>query len=243
MLPLAKLQKQSVPTANINPKETLVKARAKKQLIILPYYFRSGFRNAKATLYLRASVYKRLAKAASNLPEGLSLILLDGWRHLNLQHELLKSFATKASDGSDVTKFVFNPAQVGHQREYPTDDPPHCTGGSVDVTIGWSANQWWPMGTDFDEMSDRTQTNVFEKENFNLNAKEATRVRAGRRLLCGVMRDAGFTNYPGEWWHFDFGNAFWRFYGKTEAASVFKSIQRQRKDPGGNRIRIVKSKT
>ena len=30
-----------------------------------------------------------------------------------------------------------------------------------------------------------------------------------RRLLFHAMTGAGFTNYRGEWWHFDFGNQRW----------------------------------
>ncbi|KAG0505300.1 MAG: D-alanyl-D-alanine dipeptidase [Candidatus Udaeobacter sp.] len=30
-----------------------------------------------------------------------------------------------------------------------------------------------------------------------------------RRLLYWIMREAGFANYPYEWWHFDWGTQFW----------------------------------
>jgi len=39
------------------------------------------------------------------------------------------------------------------------------------------------------------------------------------------MTSAGFTNYPEEWWHFDFGNSFWRFYGLLKDGPVFRTIQ------------------
>lgn len=29
-----------------------------------------------------------------------------------------------------------------------------------------------------------------------------------RKILYDAMIIAGFTNYPEEWWHFDFGNQF-----------------------------------
>ena len=31
------------------------------------------------------------------------------------------------------------------------------------------------------------------------------------------MLQAGFTNLPTEWWHFDYGNKFWAFYTGNDA--------------------------
>ncbi|MBQ4051251.1 MAG: hypothetical protein IJD13_06430, partial [Oscillospiraceae bacterium] len=38
---------------------------------------------------------------------------------------------------------------------------------------------------------------------------EDPEARDNRRLLYHVMIRAGFTNYDGEWWHFDYGNPLW----------------------------------
>lgn len=29
------------------------------------------------------------------------------------------------------------------------------------------------------------------------------------------MIKAGFTNLPSEWWHYDYGDAFWSYYTKN----------------------------
>ena len=39
-----------------------------------------------------------------------------------------------------------------------------------------------------------------------------------RRLLYSVMHEAGFTNLPSEWWHYDAGDQLWAHYGKHERA-------------------------
>jgi D-alanyl-D-alanine dipeptidase len=31
------------------------------------------------------------------------------------------------------------------------------------------------------------------------------------------MTDAGFTNMPTKWWHYDYGNKFWAYYTKEPA--------------------------
>ncbi len=38
---------------------------------------------------------------------------------------------------------------------------------------------------------------------------EDEQVRENRRLLYYAMIDAGFTNLPSEWWHYDYGDRFW----------------------------------
>ena len=39
-------------------------------------------------------------------------------------------------------------------------------------------------------------------------------VRDNRRLLYNVMTEAGFTNLPSEWWHYDYGDKFWAHFTK-----------------------------
>lgn len=42
-------------------------------------------------------------------------------------------------------------------------------------------------------------------------------VHGNRRLLYTVMVEAGFTNYPLEWWHYDYGDQFWGHLSKRDA--------------------------
>ncbi|MCL6630013.1 MAG: hypothetical protein K6U00_10480, partial [Armatimonadetes bacterium] len=30
-----------------------------------------------------------------------------------------------------------------------------------------------------------------------------------RQLLLDIMLEAGFSNYPGEWWHYSYGDSAW----------------------------------
>jgi hypothetical protein len=97
--------------------------------------------------------------------------------------------------------------------------PPHSTGGSVDVILVekskidvdsdyWLRDAIIDFGADFDEMTHpeyrdtRSYTEFYEKSDGNEAALD------NRRLLYNVMTQAGFTNYPFEYWHYDFGNQF-----------------------------------
>ena len=66
------------------------------------------------------------------------------------------------------------------------------------------------MGTAFDDFSEASRTDYFETE-FNPAVQE------NRRMLYGVMTGAGFTNLPGEWWHYDYGDRFWAYYNRCPA--------------------------
>ncbi|WP_395142979.1 M15 family metallopeptidase, partial [Armatimonas sp.] len=50
--------------------------------------------------------------------------------------------------------------------------------------------------------TDATVTNWFERH-------PKTPFTSNRRTLYGAMIEAGFVNYPNEWWHFEFGTRRW----------------------------------
>nr|MBQ8251870.1 M15 family metallopeptidase [Lachnospiraceae bacterium] len=172
--------------------------------------------HAYKSCLVRREVYDRLKQAAQKLPQGYKFRLWDGWRPFALQKELYDVYATKiirdfeladatkAQKNSVIRKFVSEPVS---DKEIA---PVHTTGGAVDLTILDAQGRELDMGTKFDEFSDRTHTAYYESER-NIE------VRQNRRLLYHIMTEAGFTNLPSEWWHYDYGNRFWAFYKKCPA--------------------------
>lgn len=80
------------------------------------------------------------------------------------------------------------------------------------------------MGTTFDFFNIEAHTDYYERTD-NLTFRKNTRVKqicSNRRLLYNVMIDNDFTNYPNEWWHFDYGNQFWAVQKKCFA--IFSGI-------------------
>jgi D-alanyl-D-alanine dipeptidase len=72
------------------------------------------------------------------------------------------------------------------------------------------------MGTLFDEASPLSYTASLEK--VKRLSPEQKVARDNRRVLYNVMINAGFTNLPSEWWHFDFGNQLWAWYSGNQQA-------------------------
>ena len=72
------------------------------------------------------------------------------------------------------------------------------------------------MGCAFDDFSSLARTDAIERQDAD------HRIRDHRRLLYSVMTEAGFTNYPEEWWHYDYGDLFWaRATGKDALYSSY----------------------
>lgn len=169
-----------------------------------------GYRSALDGVWVRTEVAERLERAADALgSRGCGLLVWDGWRPPDLQAELYEEYrrtiaAERGLAGAELDRVVgefVNPPDV----EDPP--PPHSTGGAVDLTL-YDAAGGAPldMGGDFDELTDRTHPDFYERD--ELTAEERV-YRDRRRLLHEAMTDAGFVRFPTEWWHFEFGTAFW----------------------------------
>lgn len=61
------------------------------------------------------------------------------------------------------------------------------------------------MGTVFDGVAVETATRFYEDLGDDITA-ERRRCRDNRRMLWNAMTAAGFSNYPEEWWHYQYGN-------------------------------------
>lgn len=196
--------------------EEFVLVKESERLEVQMQYPILGMRHAECDCLLRKSVYERLVLAASYLPEGMKLRIWDAWRPFALQRELYESYAAQLirefnleglSEREKETRIATYVSLPVEDADFP---PVHTTGGAVDVTLIDEKGQELDMGTAFDEFSEATETAFFE------NGSNPV-VRDNRRLLYHVMKKAGFTNLPSEWWHYDFGERFWAFYKEQPA--------------------------
>lgn len=157
----------------------------------------------------------------------LQLVVVDGYRRIDVQRRLFISYkrylagihpeADEAELDLLAQKMVsIVPDDLGFLRKCP---PPHSTGGAVDVVLVeksridvnsdyWLSSAVVDFGAVFDEMmhpiygEERSLTRFYEEHEENEVAKR------NRRLLYNVMTQVGFSNYPMEFWHYDFGNQF-----------------------------------
>ena len=87
--------------------------------------------------------------------------------------------------------------------------PPHTTGGAVDLSIVTAAGERFDMITPFEMGWDSAPAFI---EGLSDTA------RANRQMLFDVLNATGLTNFPGEWWHWSYGEPGWALRGGHPAA-------------------------
>ena len=203
-----------------------------EKILVRPQYYLNMFERAVPECYVRRSVLERLLEAADMLPNGCRLVLLDSWRPRSIQTTLFQKFRSELRErmpllnDAEITNLASQ--YVAPPSLHPQHPSPHVTGGAVDLTIVDGTGICLPMGTVFDETSERSgiawlERKLDEKEALTADEEEALH---NRRLLHYVMNKTGFVNYPDEWWHYDYGDQIWALlkgkksaiYGVTEPA-------------------------
>lgn len=103
-----------------------------------------------------------------------------------------------------------------NQQGIPGSYPDCYARETVDLTLCNENGEYLDMGTKFDEFGGRAWTNHFEE------IEHDDKVRDNRRLLYNTMIEAGFTNLPSEWWHYDYGDKFWAYF--TENKALYEGV-------------------
>jgi D-alanyl-D-alanine dipeptidase len=148
-----------------------------------------------------------LEHVVQSLPAGTALCVFDAYRPLVVQQALWDLFAAEIAARYPTESATEREQRVRQFVAFPEPNPvkppPHRTGGAVDVyLVDEATGVMLPMGTEPDEVSPRSVTDWYERhpeEPFVTN----------RRLLKTAMEQAGFVNYEGEWWHYEYGTTRW----------------------------------
>ena len=183
-------------------------------------YYKQGVPGSLKDCYAREGVIEKLKIAQSLLPYGLKFKIYDAYRPICVQQRLWNFYRnqikikepnlTEAELDKKTGFFVSKPS-------FDESNPSlHNTGGAIDLTLitdnGYALN----MGTLFDDFTERAWTNHFEEYT------DCEEVKHNRRILYNAMINAGFTNLPSEWWHYDYGTKFWAYFNNEDA--LYKGI-------------------
>jgi len=192
--------------------EPLVPAGTCEHWISQPIYHLNGLKNALPDIWVRKGVYDRLVLAAQALPLGYRLVLLDGWRPKTIQQVLFDqvrmeiALQNPSSSEAEIDRKTL--LYAARASDDPVRPSPHITGGAIDVTLADEEGAILDMGSEFDEVSNRSW----------ITAAVPPAPAERRCHLLTAMRHAGFSNLPTEWWHFDYGNWLWAWYCKQHSA-------------------------
>ena len=169
-------------------------------------------------MYLRKTVAEKLLAVDKLLkPYGVEVLLLDGWRSIELQKQLWQYFlseakktmpeATEAQCAAYARGFCADPGsfRLDDKRTWVN----HITGGSVDLCLCLRRSTSLCLWDQFLTMPGKiSHTDYFESASAG-NSPSVTDARRNRRLLYWSMVQSGFTNLPDKWWHYDYGNQLW----------------------------------
>ncbi|MEU6819282.1 M15 family metallopeptidase [Streptomyces atriruber] len=133
---------------------------------------------------LREGVTWRLARAARLLPEGLRLLITEGYRPFDLQAKYFEE----------------------HRSPAPPETAPHVAGAAVDITLCTTSGTELDLGTPV-HADPAASDGACRIDADGLSAT----ARRNRRTLTAALATAGLVNYPGQWWHWSYGDRYWAF--------------------------------
>jgi D-alanyl-D-alanine dipeptidase len=142
--------------------------------------------------WLHRNAAESLRKAADALAarrKDLSLLVLDALRPQRVQERMWA-----ALEGTPLTQYLADPVRGSI----------HSFGMAVDITLVDVTGRELDMGTQFDDLSERSHPALEDA----LLARGVLTVAhiESRRLLREVMSAAGWRGINSEWWHFDGGD-------------------------------------
>lgn len=206
---------ESVPIVECGEKMIPLSRLPDRYFVLDSKYYHQGIPGALQESYVRETVFELLMKAARNLPEGYQFIIWDAWRPIEVQEFLFNGYLAElalAKPDLDTHRLREIAREFVSPPSYDDRKPsPHNTGGAIDLTVIDSSGKELDMKTSFDNFTHESSTRYFEAklEQGDKLSPEEIRYLNNRRFLFHLMTETGFTNYPFEWWHYDYGNQFW----------------------------------
>lgn len=163
--------------------------------------------------YMRLSVYQRLLHAQKLLPKGIYFCLYEAFRSLALQKllfdERFKRIQEQHPEMNELGWFAETIRLVSPvvNLDGSQNIPPHATGGAIDVYLvdadgfpldmGMHPRDWME---DVSGVLSETLSKVITKE-----------AQENRNLMSYALSEAGFINYPTEFWHWSYGDRYWAY--------------------------------
>jgi zinc D-Ala-D-Ala dipeptidase len=157
-------------------------------------------------LHVRLGILERLQRAQEAAPNGVGLLVVEGYRPIALQAFYFERYVTelRAEHPSWSPRRL---RELASRYVAPPDVvPPHSTGAAVDVTLVDDSGSELDLGTRVNASPEESGGACFTGA-AGLSAEAA----ANRALLCRLMEGAGCVNYGTEWWHWSYGDRYWAF--------------------------------
>lgn len=155
--------------------------------------------------YARKTISNMLEEAARILPDNYFILLKECYRPLSIQTRIFNSRTArlKGKYPEWTEEQIYDECC---RLTAPPDVGPHPSGAAVDLTLVDSNKKEYDMGTILNAQSDETKNTAY-----TFCPYISDEAKKNRSILIKAMTQAGFVNYPTEWWHWSYGDRYWAF--------------------------------
>lgn len=159
--------------------------------------------SAGAFAYLREGVLARLLTAQAELPQGLRLLFVEGYRPPSLQRHYFDQYAAQLR--AEHPEWAADQLRAAASRHVsPPEIAPHSAGAAVDLTLADDDGYELDLGTRMNATPEESAGACYTQAN-NIS----DRARSLRDVLGVALSAAGLVNYATEWWHWSYGDRYW----------------------------------
>lgn len=220
-IPIVKMENNDSPCYDgINEEFVDISEYSNNRIKVQMKYAEQKRQGSITVALARKSVVDKLLLALDLLPQGYTFKIFDAWRPYEVQKSLYDEYFEKLKKENPLLTEEELHKLSREFVSFPDNTQlfsfVHSSGGALDLTIVDENNVELDMGTNFDDFSYLANTHAFEKTDNEV-------VKENRRMLYFAMTDVGFTNFPNEWWHYDYGDIFYSRMTKKSVkyASVY----------------------
>jgi D-alanyl-D-alanine dipeptidase len=169
-------------------------------------------------LHARVGIIDRLRRAQAAAPGGVSLLVIEAYRPMELQRFYFQRYVTELQEEHPTWDRKRLYAFASRYVAPPDVVPPHSTGGAVDLTLVDPSGAELDLGTPVNASPEQSRGACFTAApGLTFEAK------SNRALLCRLMEGAGFVNYATEWWHWSYGDRYWA-YTDGNAVAIYGPV-------------------
>ncbi|GHH70122.1 D-alanyl-D-alanine dipeptidase [Streptomyces sulfonofaciens] len=168
--------------------------------------------SAGAFVHLREGVLDRLLEAQAQLPRGMRLLFVEGYRPPSLQRHYFDTYAAELR--ADHPEWTAGQVRAAASRYVsPPEIAPHSAGAAVDLTLADEDGRELDLGTRMNATPEESAGACYTGAD---NIGDAA--RSHREVLGTALAAAGLVNYPTEWWHWSYGDRYWALLTGAAAA-------------------------
>ena len=184
--------------------EPLIELQSTEKLMLQSFDLSSDM---TTSFLLRKTVAEKLYEVSKSLSGGIKLCVIEGYRSIEKQQRAWdQKYNVVKSEHPDWSDEKIN-HEVGLVVARPAGITNHICGGAVDVMLVDQNNEPLDFGTEY-APSDESGRKKCPMLAGGLTDEQ----KKNRKLLRDVMESSGFVWYPGEWWHYCYGDRMWAVY-------------------------------